>query len=142
MTHGEPKWMTMCHHATSLSPEDARKLEENLRVTPEDVETRVKLVGHYFLVADDVARARRAELLVWLAAHRPDIGLGGFGTMVAEQVPEAYARARALWIEAAGRAGADTTIVENAAGFFSFNEPEVAEQIYRKAAVARSLSRT
>ncbi len=137
MTEEERDWARICHGGTSLSAEDARKLEEALRVTPEDVETRVKLVGHYFLVHDELARARRAELLVWLAGHRPDIALGGYGTMVAEQVPEAYAQARALWVEAAERHGADLKILKAAGGFLSFNEPDLAEEIYRRAAVVQ-----
>lgn len=135
MTH-EPSWPKVCHAGTTLSPEDARKLEEVLRAAPDDLEARVKLVGHYFLIHDDVSRARRAEHLVWLVRHRPDIGLGGYGTMIREYMPEAYAEARALWIEAAGRKDAGRKVLLAAGSFLTFNEPETAEGVFRKAALA------
>lgn len=55
-----------------------------------DVDARVRLAGFYFLRLSPEHHRRRAEHLEWLAEHRPDIGLGGFGYIVEEQASEGH----------------------------------------------------
>lgn len=117
-----------------LSDEDGAALEARIIADESDVDARVRLVGLYFLRFAPESHRRRAEHLVWLAEHRPDIGLGGYGYLVQEQDPDGYEAIRRAWVAAAGRPDADVRILENAASFLGFNHPEEAEPIFRRAA--------
>lgn len=137
MVDARKDWATVCHRATALSPDEGRLLEERLRTAPDDLEARVKLIGHYFLSAADACRRRRGEHIVWLARHRPEINLGGYAFMVPEQAPEAFAEAKAAWIEAVAAHPSDVELLESAASFLCFEDPALAETVYRSAAALR-----
>jgi hypothetical protein len=117
-----------------LSDEVGAALEERVAADANDVDARVRLVGFYFLRFSPENHARRAEHLAWLAEHRPDIGLGGYGYIDEEQAPEGHEATRLAWLAAATRPDADLRILENAAAFLGFNRPEDAEPLLRRAA--------
>lgn len=133
-------WQGIAHEAARRveqggpSEEDGEVLERRLIVDENDVEARVRLVGFYFLRFSPENHRRRAEHLAWLAEHRPDIGLGGYGYIVEEQAPEGHEATRRAWVAAAARPDADVRILENAASFLGFNRPEQAEPLFRRAA--------
>lgn len=133
-------WQGLAHSSArpiaegGLSEADGLALEERIAADENDVDARVRLVGFYFLRLAPENHRRRAEHLAWLAEHRPDIGLGGYGYIEEEQAPEGHEATRRAWIAAAGRNDADVRILENAASFLGFNRPEEAEPIFRRAA--------
>jgi hypothetical protein len=135
-------WQGIAHEASRrvedgrLSDEDGAALERRIAVDENDVDARVRLVGFYFLRFLPENHRRRAEHLAWLAEHRPDIGLGGFGYIEEEQAPEGHEATRRAWVAAAARPDADVRILENAAAFLGFNRPEEAEPLFRRAAAA------
>lgn len=98
------------------------------------MDARVRLVGFYFLRFAPENHRRRAEHLAWLAEHRPDIGLGGYGYIEEAQAPEGHEATRRAWVTAAGKPDADVRVLENAASFLGFNRPEEAEPLLRRAA--------
>lgn len=117
-----------------LSEEGGAALEGRVLADANDVDARVRLVGFYFLRFSPENHRRRAEHLAWLAEHRPDIGLGGFGYIDEEQAPEGHEATRRAWVAAAARADADVRVLDNAATFLGFKRPEEAEPILRRAA--------
>lgn len=124
--------MRIVHDSTELSEEEGAVLEARLLGDPDDVLTRVRLVGFYFLRASAESHHRRAEHVTWLATHRPDIGLGGFGYIEEARTPEGHETARQAWIASAERTD-DMRVLANAGTFLGFNRPEEAEPIYRRA---------
>jgi len=117
-----------------LSEEDGAALEGRLIADEKDVDARVRLVGFYFLRFSPENHRRRAEHLAWLAQHRPDIGLGGYGYIAEEQAPEGHEATRRAWVAAAAQGDADVRVLENAASFLGFYRPEEAEPLFRRAA--------
>ncbi|HVH44036.1 MAG TPA: hypothetical protein VM925_16915 [Labilithrix sp.] len=117
-----------------LSEEDGAVLEGRITADEKDVDARVRLVGFYFLRLSPESHRRRAEHLTWLAEHRPDIGLGGFGYIEEGQAPEGHEATRRAWVAAAAKPDADIRALENAASFLGFNRPEQAEPLFRRAA--------
>lgn len=117
-----------------LSDDDGAALEARVREDENDVDARVRLVGFYFLRLTPECHRRRAEHVVWLATHRPDIGLEGFGYIQADAAPEGHEAACRAWIQATERAGVAVDVLKNAATFLGFNRPEQAEPILRRAA--------
>lgn len=133
-------WQTIAHESArrdeqgGLTEEDGAALERRIVANENDVDARVRLVGFYFLRIAPENHRRRAEHLAWLAEHRPDIGLGGFGYIEEEQAPAGHEATRRAWLAAAERPEADLCILENAATFLGFNRPGEAEPIFRRAA--------
>jgi hypothetical protein len=133
-------WQTVAHESTrhgeggGLSEEDGAALEARIIADEHDVDARVRLVGFYFLRFSPENHRRRADHLAWLAEHRPDIGLGGYGYIVEEQAPEGHEATRRAWLAAAAKPDADVHILQNAADFLGFNRPEQAESLFRRAA--------
>jgi len=141
MSHAaSPDWMQIVFSAAAraeeggLSKDDGAALESRVAADENDVDARVRLVGFYFLRQTPECHRRRAEHVVWLARHRPDIKLLGFGYIQADAAPAGHEAACRAWTEAAARADADIRILENAATFLGFNRPEEAEPILRRAA--------
>lgn len=128
-----PNWQRVAHESTGHSG-DSAELEARVLADESDVDARVRLVGFYFLRVSSEDHRRRAEHLSWLAEHRPDIGLGGYGYIVEEQAPEGHEATRRAWLAAAARPDADVQILQNAADFLGFNRPEEAESLFRRAA--------
>ena len=141
MPRGESNdWQRIAHECArpsaegGLSPQDGCALEDRVSADENDVDARVRLAGFYFLRLAPENHRRRAEHLAWLAEHRPDIGLGGYGYIDEEQAPEGHEATRRAWIAAATDTDVDVRVLENAATFLGFNRPEQAESILRRAA--------
>ncbi|MBX3227674.1 MAG: hypothetical protein KIT84_15065 [Labilithrix sp.] len=141
------EWARVCHEAAMSAGADAEAgadpgagaevaaaLEARVASDPNDVEARVKLVGCYFLASlwPD-KQGVRGEHLAWLARNRPDVGLGGYGTLIAELAPEQHAVALAAWRDVALGPDVDLATLHNAASFIGFEHPEEAAELYRRA---------
>ena len=118
----------------ALTDADGTRLEMRVVAEPPDVESRVRLVGYYWARFTPESHRRRAEHLAWLAEHRPDVGLGGFGTLIQELAPEGYEATLKAWRVAVARPDVDVRILGNAATFLGFDRPEDAEPLWRRAA--------
>lgn len=142
----EPDWQRIAHESTGrpgeggLSEEDGVALEARVSVDGSDVDARVRLVGFYFLRFTPEDHRRRAEHVAWLAEHHPEIGLGGYGSVVEELAPVGYDAARRAWRAAVARPDADVRVLENAASFLQLGHPEEAEALLRRAAAREPTS--
>src|SRR5215471_10838108 len=125
----ETKWVNLCSKATSLSPDQARDLEQRLEKRPDDVRLRVQLVGAGYLSADPAVIARRVEHLAWLAEHRPDVDLSGFA-LIAPEMSDECRRLKQLWIDALSRHPNDLRVLRAGASFLAFHEPALALDAY------------
>lgn len=125
------------HEYPGAPASDPEALEERLRLDPHDREARVGLVGHYWrhrLSDRDLSR-RHAEHVVWLVEHAPREPVLGrsVGQIRAHANPEAYARAKTLWLGHVERTPGDARLLGNAARFLDLEDRELATSLLESA---------
>lgn len=76
----------------------------------------------------------RAEDILWLVTHHPDIDLGGFTLIQREDAPALYESIRLAWKELVEGSPENPVYREQAARFVKFEAPEDAEALYREGA--------
>ncbi len=124
--------------ANLLSADEAANIEAQLKVYPDDLDSRVRLIGYYRRVDGGTreARAAAAQHLLWIIEHRPRAPI--IGRPDAYLMPfvdeAAFSQARRLWNQHIERHPDDLALLRNAAGFFQLSDPPLAEEIIRKAA--------
>ena len=100
-------WARLCHSAVRCSDEERAAFEARVAADPNDVEARVQLVGALVFLRADEPQQQRGEHLVWLATHRPDVGLSGYGIFNESDGPKQHATLREAWRGAAAKPDAD-----------------------------------
>jgi len=78
------------HIGASLKPKQARKFEEVLKTHPEDLESRVRLLGYYrsAMYEDGEANVARLRHLKWIVENAP--GTQVFGSVSMQCDPHPY----------------------------------------------------
>lgn len=129
--------------AKSLSPAKAQELEEGLKANPDDFTARVTLLGYYFRAPDRNAHlAEFASHALWVVKNHPDSEFAGMPYAQIDQItdPQDYATEKSLWLEQIKSHPDNTAIVGNAANLFERTEPQLAEDLLKKAAQIDKLS--
>ncbi len=150
--------LTLCLHAfprdakstfdllkkgSSLSAEDAARLEASVTREPDDEETRIQLLSYYAAPHSgaglSLAKAARAKHILWLIENDPKDGLGLFqvatgvyrlncqGDDLAD--PDAFKRAGEAWLEQIKVNPGDAEIRRSAVNAIQYCAPEQAEQM-------------
>jgi hypothetical protein len=136
--------------AALMTPEQAAALEAGLVTNPDDLESHRTLLAYHMRLftnahanTDELAAVRREVL--WMIGHHPEelpdslptnaavFGARGSGTSAD---PEGYARARSLWLQQADRDGQPPAVYANAAQFFAYADPRLAERMLLRAQAA------
>ncbi|MDE0008320.1 MAG: hypothetical protein OXS50_08575 [Gammaproteobacteria bacterium] len=116
---------------------DVAGLEERLRMDPHDREARVQLIDHYRSTRwrDEDSARRHAALVVWAVEHTPRDSLLGTpdGYLYPHRSPDAYARAKGLWLAHLERMPDDMTLLGNAAAFFGLADKDLAVSLLKTA---------
>ncbi|MGC9971407.1 MAG: energy transducer TonB [Bryobacteraceae bacterium] len=115
-------YLDLLSQGNRLTAAEARALEDCLRIDPEDLAARGKLIAHYFV---NLAREPWSRHVFWLIEHHPESPIAGFN--FASISPSAgalsdeadYARAKGLWLEQTERHPKDRRVWANALRFFS-----------------------
>lgn len=118
--------LNLIEQGRKLSPEEARRLEQQLYSKPNDIPTRVKLLGYYWKeMFSPAAKQARAEHILWFAQHRPDHPILGtpYGMLHPPIDGKAYDRVRDVLLEQAKRNPRNVRIVANASEFLSVYDP-------------------
>jgi hypothetical protein len=118
---------------TPVSAEEASRLEDELRLNPEDPWARVRLLNDYW---HNGLRQQRAQSVFWLIAHRPEspiLGLDVAWLFSNERAAGDHYRAmhddadfiqaRQLWELAIARYSDVPEVLHNAARFFEATDP-------------------
>jgi len=127
----------------SLSREEAGRLEEALKVKPDDLALRTRLLGYYFAKAiRDIGReatlqARRRHIL-WIIQNQPGAEIASLpeatldpaGHALADR--EGYDRAKALWLKQVEARKGEPRVLFNAADFFKLHDKLLAEDMLKK----------
>jgi hypothetical protein len=139
-----PAIMDSMADARRLTRADAAKLEQDLALDPENLQTRLTLVSHYFLSLMPQARVNH---IFWFIEHHPELDLTsslptrilGPPTGRAYQrlhpfnSPADYEQAKALWLKQAAIHARDPRVLGNAAAFVQETDSAVAEGLLKRA---------
>ncbi len=113
-----------------LSPNEAAASEKELEQHPDDLDTRTKLMGYYeFKDSDrDQFHAAYRRHALWFIEHAPDSAHTAqvFYPLIFDEAsdPESFARAEKLWLDHVNRAPENIALLENAAQFLMWSEPD------------------
>ena len=140
----QAKMSKLTHEGYRLTPEQAAPMEEALKKTPEDIETRARLMGFYFapnsqsLKPEARVQARRRHIL-WLIANHPDSALLALSEATVNHDgqylgdSDGYEQAKKAWLEAVAKKDVSADVLSNAARFFLLPEKELAADLYGRA---------
>ena len=132
--------------ARSLTVQQVAELESNVDKSPDEFDTRMRLVAFYSLAAakpeaiDLASIAARRKHVLWLIRFHPEHDLAGSplarihaGSSFPISDPEGYAEGRKLWLAHTERSDADVSIFSNAAYFLEFTDKPLAEKMLLRA---------
>ena len=87
----------------------------------DDVESRMKLLGYYFIsqFKSKKARALRAKHVLWLIDNSPGASICLTPYVRLETDLEAYREAKELWLRKTSAPNVSPEVLENAAWFFT-----------------------
>lgn len=121
----------------NLSSEDSENLEKKIKADPNDLPSRIQLLGYYFLKAykSDSARKARQEHILWIIQNRPDAAIAGLPYAGLDPVldKKAYQEARKSWLSQVETYKKNTTVLRNAANFFFIHDKNLTENLIKKA---------
>lgn len=124
--------MTFMQSARRMRPEDVAALEAGLKLDPDNLVARERLLSFYLPKLEANAAARRPHAL-WLAEHHAESDLWTYPLIPRQWDPQGYARARAFWLSHVEKPDVTPTIMRHAAEFFIADEKPVAEQLLIRA---------
>src|SRR5262245_3872742 len=102
------------------TPDEARKLEEQLAAQPDNLPFRIRLLSYYTQYM--ISKPRTTHLL-WMIEHHPDADVFRLGSEITSALqdwtglnpPVESERARTLWLQQAERFPSNTKVLANAA---------------------------
>ncbi len=117
-----------------LTQAEVTALERRLRETPDDLDSRIKLIVQYGqYVAHPPFRKPWAHHVSYVVRHAPSRA----GSALFHHYPfmgrESYDLVAGAWRETLAGEGVTADVLGNAAQFFRFEEPAFSEQLYRQA---------
>lgn len=135
---------TPCDDLTSLaiegrelSAENAAQLEETVRVNPNDLPARAKLLGYYFLKTYESENARKARQkhILWIIENKPSSEIAGRPEAILDPLLDegVYSEAKRLWLKQVQAHEINTVVLGNAANFFFIYNEDLAEGLLKKA---------
>jgi tetratricopeptide (TPR) repeat protein len=114
-----------------LAADEVTKLEQTASDNPDDLSSRVQLLGHYFdqIFSSPDANAAHQKLVLWLIDRHPDSTLHQQPeTHILDSMnPAGYTEAKRLWIETVKANDRNAQVAANAADFFLLSDPAAAE---------------
>lgn len=122
----------------SLKPAEALELEAALIDKPNDISSRTKLLGYYFSGKGRTAenKLKKRDHILWVIRHQPESDLAGLPYTQLHPVMDAdgYVEVKKLWLEQIEKHADNAMVLGNAASFFLQSDPEIAEDLLKKAA--------
>lgn len=111
-------------------------LEKQLATNPNDVESRTKLLGYYFIKGreDADAKAARERHVVWLIENAPESEVLGLPYSQLDKIlePEGYDRAKQAWLKAIQQSPENLIVLRNASQFFLLHDRKLSEELLLK----------
>jgi tetratricopeptide (TPR) repeat protein len=123
---------------TELSADAARRLEDALKQTPDDITIRIKLLGYYFQkqFVSATARAARQQHVLWVIQHHPEAPIAGLPEANLDPIIDGhfYQDGATLWKQHVSDHPTDPAILRHAANYFLLRDSPIAEELLKKGA--------
>ena len=120
-----------------LSEDEVKELQAKADSDPDDVESRLQLLGYYYRkrIMTKSLRAPHQKLANWFIRNYPDSAAAGnhAARVMGSMDPTGYVRAKETWLEQINAYDENVTVLMNAAGFFLLEDKEKAEELLKKA---------
>ncbi len=120
----------------AATADQAQQWESALQTAPDDLDTRIKLIGYYSRerYADKKASAANAEQVLWIIRNRPLAPICGTPNAYLQphREPEAYVDGKKAWIAHVEREPANTTLLAHAAAYLLLHDPDKAEEYLKE----------
>ena len=130
--------LTMSGH--TLTSEEVESLEKQIEKNPNDITSRTKLLGYYFIenLQNQSAREARQKHILWLILNSPEseVLATPYGQLNVVMDKEAYSQGKKAWINQLKTKPANLKLLENSANFFVIYDRELAVESIQ---TARSL---
>jgi hypothetical protein len=120
----------------TLSPAEVEAFEKKVADNPNDLESRERLLTHYFTERDDTVRAVRARHVLWVIANAPEAEIAGRPEAGFHKgiETERYAEARGLWLRQVEANPRNAKVLANAARFLLLDDRVEAEGLFKRGA--------
>src|SRR5258708_155747 len=127
---------------SNLSNADIRLLEARIRINPDDLDARAKLLGfHHNNLHNSAGAARlRAENscvvhVSWLIRHHPESPIleTPFGEISEIEDSQGFAECKNEWLKQCEKQGKTPAVLGHAAGFFLLYDKKLAEKFLKQA---------
>jgi serine/threonine protein kinase/tetratricopeptide (TPR) repeat protein len=132
---GEPTRIVPPFEGRSLTDDQDLALEGAVKRNPDDVESRITLLKHYFAHQSrpDLRKARQAHVF-WLIENQPRNPVLGtpYGGLNEGLDGDAYNQAKALWHKLVDAHPRDTVVLGNAAAFLLLGRQDEAETLLKR----------
>ena len=121
---------------SQIDHKQAQELEEKLKMDPNDLDSRIKLLGYYLGKNVNAANKARQRHILWIIENKPDYEGGEMLSsfmMIHPQIDgEVYDQAKALWLKHIEKSPKNIKILINAANFFRFTDKPLSENLFKK----------
>jgi hypothetical protein len=127
---------TLAAAGVDMSAAAANQLEQKLLVKPDDLSSRIKLLGYYSgRNWDSGAGYVRQKHVLWVIEHHPESEIAGlrYAQLDPELDGEVYQKGKSIWLKHAKLKPKNATVLGNAAEFFMLNDEATAESLLVKA---------
>jgi hypothetical protein len=119
-----------------MSAADKVSLEEQVAKNPNDVDSRTKLLGYYFIKGrqDADAKSNRQRHVVWLIENAPESEVLGLPYSRIDKVleKEGYDRAKEAWLKVIQKSPEELSVLRNASTFFLLHDRALSEELLLK----------
>ena len=119
-----------------MSAADKVSLEEQVANNPNDVDSRTKLLGYYFIKGrqDADAKSNRQRHVVWLIENAPESEVLGLPYSRLDKVleKEGYDRAKDAWLRIIQKSPEELPVLRNASTFFLLHDRNISEELLLK----------
>ena len=128
---------TLINQSFWLTEVAAKELQAKADAAPNDIESRLQLLGYYnrHSILNRSLRESHANLACWFIENYPDSAAAGdYAARVMGSVnPIGYVRARQIWLDTVKSHDKNTSVLVNASNFFLLDDRDLCEDLLKKA---------
>ncbi len=131
MLPDEIRSILLIYAGRNLGKPEVDKLEADIRKSPEDIDTRLKLIGYYdWNGRTALEHLRLRAHVLWMVENHPEHpALGEPSLRDLRDDPEGTAQLTDLWYKNAATCDASSAVLKSAEKFFFGKDPEQAEHL-------------
>jgi len=119
-----------------LSKDQVEELEQLLLSFPDNVQTRIKLIGYYHRheIDDVFVRKMMAKHVLWIIENRPDSKIAGLPitSLHPDYHGDLYFEGKRLWMKQVKAFPNNTSVIDNAAAYMIHVDKLLAQKLWEQ----------